>query len=173
MVVVIAILAAITIVSYNGITTRANNTATVTAVSQTLRAIQAYIGSTGTYPLTTGGSFCVTTSSGCLVTGTNGSTASPTFDANMATIGGLPRSIPTQGADRYGIIYGYGTGNTMNGVTQPAIPTYWLQGTSQRCGVDNVSNTTNNAMAPSTTGYTTADDSSTGKTLCIISIPGP
>lgn len=49
-IVVIAILAAITIVSYNGIQSQAENTKTITAVSAWAKAIQLYKADTGAYP---------------------------------------------------------------------------------------------------------------------------
>jgi prepilin-type N-terminal cleavage/methylation domain-containing protein len=51
-VVVIAILAAITIVSYNGISTRAENTKTVSAVAAWAKALHMYKTDTGDYPAT-------------------------------------------------------------------------------------------------------------------------
>jgi prepilin-type N-terminal cleavage/methylation domain-containing protein len=50
-IVVIAILAAITIVAYNGIQTRAENTKTTQAVAQYVKAIHAYAISNDTYPI--------------------------------------------------------------------------------------------------------------------------
>ena len=100
-IVVIAILAAITIVAYNGVQQRANNTAIIDAASKSLRMIQSYIAVTGSYPHTSGYA-CITTTSGCY--GSSAAVgASSTFDTNMATIGSLPRSVPHSGADRYGI----------------------------------------------------------------------
>jgi len=51
-VVVIAILAAISIVAYNGIQTRAENAKTVAAVSTWVKALQLYKADTGSYPST-------------------------------------------------------------------------------------------------------------------------
>jgi general secretion pathway protein G len=49
-IVVIAILAAITIVAYNGIQTRAENTKTISAASQWAKALQMYKIDNGSYP---------------------------------------------------------------------------------------------------------------------------
>lgn len=51
-IVVIAILAAVSIVAYNGIQTRAENTKTVNAVSAWVKALQLYKADTGNYPPT-------------------------------------------------------------------------------------------------------------------------
>jgi prepilin-type N-terminal cleavage/methylation domain-containing protein len=170
-IVVIGILAAITIVAYNGIQQRANNTAIIDSASSSLRMIESYIAVNGTYPLTvsTGvGGACITTTAGCSLVGTN-----TVFGTNMATIGTLPRSVPISGTGSYGLNYVYTSDGTFNGAPQPATLIYWLSGINQQCGVSGVANGAWGALAPSTTGYTYGNDTSTGKTLCSITIPGP
>lgn len=49
-IVVIAILAAITVVAYNGIQTRAENTKTITAVASYVKALKVYYADKGNYP---------------------------------------------------------------------------------------------------------------------------
>lgn len=56
-IVVIGVLAAITVVGYNGIQTRAENTKTITAVSAYARALQSYAAINGGYPVTGVGVF--------------------------------------------------------------------------------------------------------------------
>lgn len=51
-IVVIGILAAITIVAYNGVQTRAENTKTINAVGAYARALQSYAAINGAYPVT-------------------------------------------------------------------------------------------------------------------------
>ena len=170
-IVVIAILAAITIVAYNGVQQRANNTAIIDAASKSLRMIQGYIAVNGTYPIAT--SLCITTASGCentavVVAGNS------TFDTNMKTIGTLPRSIPTSGPDRYGIIYDYMSNRTMNGQAQPYVLQYYLPGVNQSCELAGVADNFGPTMLTSSTSYTVGNSGGTsGKTACIISIPGP
>jgi prepilin-type N-terminal cleavage/methylation domain-containing protein len=174
-IVVIAILAAITIVAYNGIQQRAKNTAISNAVSQTLRSIQAYIASTGNYPFTQNGTWvCVTSEIQCYID-VSAVPSNATFDANMATVSSLPLNIPVSGGTRYGIIYQYNTARTMDGVSRPARLVYYLFGTAQQCGVPGVAteNGSPSTLVSSTTGYSLADASGTGKTVCFISIPGP
>lgn len=169
-IVVIGILAAITIVAYSGIQQRANNTVIIDAASKSARVIQAYIVANGVYPLTSG-NVCITTDSGCMTNGAVG--AGTTLNTNLATIGTTPKSIPTPGPDHYGIIYLYNSVRTLNGSTQPVVLYYWLQGTSQQCGLSGITDSPTTPMLTSTTGYTAANDSSSGKTLCVVSIPGP
>lgn len=168
-IVVIAILAAITIVAYNGIQQRANNASIVAAAKNSLSVIDAYIAANDAYPLT--GSACITSTSGCVVN-TVAISANATFDTRLTTLGTLPRSIPMTGGNQTGVLYSYNSGRTYNGVAQPVILFYWLYGTSQPCGLSDVV-TSWTAGVPSSTGYTVANDSSTGKTLCYIHISGP
>jgi prepilin-type N-terminal cleavage/methylation domain-containing protein len=166
-IVVIAILAAITIVAYSGIQQRANNTAIIDSASSSLRMIESYIAVNGTYPDSS--SACITTTAGCSSAGTN-----TAFDTKIATIGRLPRSMPISGPDRYGLLYIYTSGGTFNGASQPATLLYWLSGIDQQCGVSGVVNNPWGADTyPSTIGYTYGNDTSTGKTMCVITIPGP
>ena len=74
-IVVIAILAAITVVAYNGIQQRATNAAITAAASQSIKAIQAYIAANDAYPGTS--SSCLTPTSGCVYGGTT--TAANTY----------------------------------------------------------------------------------------------
>ena len=70
-IVVIAILAAVTIVAFNGIQVRAENTKTLSAVDQYAKALRIYKTNTGNYPLA-GGGFqfgCIAESGSCAMTG--------------------------------------------------------------------------------------------------------
>lgn len=171
-IIVIAILAAITIVAYNGVQQRANNTAIIDAASKSYRMIEAYIAANGSYPKSSpNGNACITTTSGCYGTGAIGSNS--TFDTNMAAIGNLPRSVPVVGADHYGVYVTYTSNFTYNTFTQPLFMVYFLQGTNQSCGLANVTSFQWPDTVTSATGYTVNNVDSSGKTLCWISIPGP
>lgn len=167
-IVVIAILAAITIVAYNGISQRAKNSAIVSAAKSTLDVLNAYVATNDKYPNTTGNA-CLTSVSGCVVNGTVVN-ASPTTDTALATIGTVPRSIPMNSGDVYGILYTYGATRTLDGVTQPVIMYYWLYGTGQQCGLPGVVVGWTEGVL-SNTGYSAANDR--GRTLCYINVPGP
>ena len=172
-VVIIAILAAITLVTYNGIQQRANNAAIIDAASKSLRMIQAYISANTTLPYTSASAsdwLCVTVSSGC-VWSSGSVPVRSAFNTNISTIGTVPSSVPVVGTDRYGIIYYWNSSWTLSGVSRPAILIYWLQGTNQQCGVQGVIVESGATLSPSTTGYTVGSDS--GKTRCEVSIPGP
>ena len=138
-IVVIAILAAISIVAYNGIQMRANNTATITAVNQTIKLIQSY-DSLGTGMASTG-SGCVTT----ICTDYSGASypQDTTLINNLKTIGTVPTSVPNPGSGSYRGIW-YNTraiGATYDGdgtTRRVALLMYWLTGQNQNCGVSNV-----------------------------------
>ena len=165
-IVIIAILAAITLVSYNGITRRANNAAIVSAAQQTYKLIESYIAINGVYPKATDGYWCaVSSSAGCYST--------PVLAPSMASVGALPQSVPPSGSLRSGIVYRYISGHTYEGKPAPAAMGYWLKGTNQQCGMSGVMNSWSGASKASTSGYTVGADTGGDVTLCGITIEGP
>lgn len=106
-IVVIAVLAAITIVAYNGIQTRAENTKTISAVEKYAKALSLYALDNGSYP-NVGSYPCLGSDDGkcgqvtdgaptCFGTGGAGSLNQATFDANMkSVINSLPLTSTQQ-----------------------------------------------------------------------------
>lgn len=131
--------------------------------------IQAYIAVNGTYP--TQANTCITSVSGCANTVGADNAVSAHFEANVATVGSLPRNVPTFETTRYGIRYQYTAGRLYDGEVAPARLVYYLLGTSQQCGVTGIYAADSNPANSSTNGYTQAD--SGGKTMCLVRIPGP
>ena len=162
----IGILAAITIVSFNGVQQRANNTAIISSAASSVKAIQSYIAVTGKYP--DSNYACVSTTVGCSLASTNA-----VFNTNMATTATPAKSIPISGPDRFGLNYLYDATRTFNGAPQPAVLLYWLNGINQQCGVSGVAFPAFGALIPATSGYTDGNDASMNKTLCVITIAGP
>ena len=133
MIVVIAILAAMTIVSYNGIQTRAENTKTVQAVGQWAKLIASYAATYGNYPVEAGypclsesGTSCgrVSGSTMCFgIGGTNSNTSYITEISKIATKVPVPSSqrIGCNGSEYSGIFTNLSTGKT-------ATMTYFLKG---------------------------------------------
>lgn len=103
-IVVIAILAAITIVAYNGIQTRAENTKTINAIASYAKGITAYAATYGNYPIT-GGYPCLGSASICArVSGVAGGCAAtsdgsvgqvPAFNADISQIMGPSLPSPS------------------------------------------------------------------------------
>ena len=172
-IVVIAILAAISIAAYTNIQQRAKNTAIINAASQSLKIIQAYIAANGTYPLTSDGTFCITVDSECQTDSDSKTPSNTTFNTRMATIGTLPKSVPTEGSRLYGVSYNYYSTDSFNAESQPAFIRYYLIGVNQQCGLPGVmAYSAPTAYVTSTTGYSGVD-TTLNKTACRINIPGP
>lgn len=170
-IVVIAILAAISVVAYNGVQQRANNSAIIHAANSTMRLVQAYIASEGTYPAAgTTVVFCVTTDSGCREAETV-RPANSYFETSIVEVGDPPRSVPIAGDNRYGVLATYWAGNTFLVDNGSFYVTYWLQGVGQQCGIGPVLNSGVNGYA--TAGYTVSNSGGSGKTQCTVHIPGP
>ena len=173
-IVVIAILAIISITAYTNFQQRAKNTAIINAASQSLKMIQAYIVEHGTYPrvVINYANDCVTNISGCQNGAGNSVSQTASFSGEIEKIGTLPQTVPTSGDSHNGIIYQYTANRTIDGVSQPAVLIYWLQGTSQSCGISGVvASQSAIDTTLSTTGYTAASQS--GKTRCDVIVPGP
>lgn len=179
-IVVIAILAAITIVAYNGVQTSASNSALKSAGAQSVRLVSSYIGSQGAYPPFTNPEvgysefICLTPATGCY-TNTSEKFIDPLFEAAITKVGSLPNAVYRTGGDRYGVFYQYHRSRTVDGVSRPAVIIYYLQGLNQNCGVSNVlADADGTGMVNtriSTTGYTSGNAG--GKTVCYVSLPGP
>ena len=168
-IVVIAILAAISIAAYTNIQQRAKNTAIINAASQSVKMIQAYIAEYGTYPLVWSGEFAHCITDQCA--GSYGDlTSNTSLNNNLAKVGTPPRTVPGKG-NRTGIVYHYNPDVIINGVSQPLVVGYWLEGQNKTCGISGVVDGLSSSL--STTGYTDGNHGDSGKTLCRISVPGP
>lgn len=112
-IIVIAILAAITIVAYNGIQTRAENTKTITAVSSYVKAIKLYASDQGSYPIPASNYPCLGKAAFCAnVTDTTGSCdgsgRAPNASILNAALTSVATSLPepsTQSMDCGGKLY--------------------------------------------------------------------
>ena len=174
-IVIIGILAAISIVTYNGVQQRARNTAIISAAKQTLNSIQAYIAQEDDYPIKLNVNVCITTESGCKRVDGSDIAGNSTLTANLSKISKAPLSVPISGAGS-GIFYHYTPTRIYNDESRPAMLMYWLHGKNQKCGIDGVMNKGgDNSVGEATTppnGYTNGN-TPVGRTRCYISIPGP
>ena len=174
-IVVIAILVAISIAAYTNIQQRARNATIINAVSQTIRAIQAYTAQEGAYPTTTSSNMCITTESGCVFNTGTIIAANTTLINNISKVASMSRSIPIA-ENGSGITYNYNSGRKYNGESQPVLLLYWLYGTNQKCGVNGVMSSwgglTDAPAVTSPTGYTSGNNPA-GRTMCFVSVPGP
>lgn len=167
-IVVIAILAAITVVAYNGITAQAYNSALISSAKQTVNLVNAYIAANGEYPFTS--ARCATKDNECTDSaGVALSSSNTELMTKLETIGTPISKRPTGDANgRYGITYAYGQTRKWNNEVQPVAIQYRLKGENKSCNIPNVMN--NGQTGPSTTGNS---GSSTGYTACFIHIDGP
>ena len=171
-IVVIAILAAITIVAYTGIQQRANNTAIIDGVGKIKRMVEAYVAANNEYPyLGEAEVVCVTTDSSCR-RNSGPVAATPAFDAAMATIGSVPRSVPLASSVRGGVNYQYKAARTVDGVSAPVVLIYYIIGPNASCGYP-VLNTDNNTATTISAPYSIGDVNGSGSTYCVVSVNGP
>jgi len=163
-IVVIGILAAITIVAFNGISTRAENTKTVTGVGSYYKAIQAYGINTGAYPvagypcLGPLGTTCANTtdsSSACFGAGAAG--ANSAFDTAIKTVLSTAPSLSSQTMECNGKQYG-GAYYSSNAQGTTATITYFLKGNQPCVKIAGAS-----LSGPNVDG---------GATQCTVALPG-
>lgn len=169
-IVVIGILAAITIVAFNGVQTRATNASVTSAASNAVKVINAYTAENGAYPMFATGQFCLTVDMSCRW-GTNNIAADSGSMGRINTVGSIARTVPLAHADAAGMVYNYVAGRTFNDTVQPAVLVYFLKGNVSTCGIANTTNSGGNTMS-STSGIT-AYSTTTNVTTCVISLQGP
>lgn len=189
-IVIIAILATITVVAYNGITQRADNTRRIAAAKEWYKRIQAYTAANTAYPpgalnnhacLGTGypTDLDVNPDEDCLGTG-NVKHPNTSLNNALATLGTLPVFPPDKLVS--GAAIGTTAGislrsvdalvDTSTGTSQAQYPFlyYWLRGTNQDCVLRPVAVSVSGGYATSTASSTTNDGS---LTRCMILLPDP
>lgn len=140
-VVVIAILAAITIVAYNGIQQRAYNSAMLSSAKQAYTSMLQYISQTGAYPLTTSDTeLCLTVDNICSTNLQVDVVSSNTaLVAALNQNGGLPKSAPTNTTNRKGVVYYRFPTQVFDSTTDAAYVYYVLKGENQDCLIGQIS----------------------------------
>ncbi len=142
-IVVIAILAAISMAGYNSLQQRTNNMAKIAAINQIIKLIDLYTVQYGKFPSTSGGSgICATVDGRCTnsagVANTNTSGHS-TLMAELRKVGTPPSVNQPAINGSYGVQYMYEPTATFNGDTAPEPIEYSLDGNKVHCGVKNIS----------------------------------
>lgn len=147
-IVVIAILAAITIVAYNGIQQRAGNTAIISAANQSYKLLSLFVQGEGRNPTATGACFGSdnpdSNGDGKQDCGANGSALqNDGFNTELSKYGTSPSvanlPIITDGTNKYrGIVYMLFAVRTIDGVAGQNVIVYYLLGPGQDCGNSNV-----------------------------------
>ena len=113
-IVIIAILAAITIVAYNGITNRANDSAEKSAVNQFQQLLEMYNADNSQYP-----KFCSTDNTGCDITtpiSTETSLLTPIYTASVPSFPETTQYVRQTNGTGYGLLISYRSGTCRTGV---------------------------------------------------------
>ncbi len=175
-IVVIAILAAITIVAFSGIQQRTRNTAKLATVQQAVKLIRLYKAENEEYPRSVGGAWCLTQDNAC--TGYDGT---PSATDNTALMNELKRyGSPAASAGdkvetgtRYGIQYLHASARTLDSQTNPVLILFWLEGTNQMCAgaVGGMISVADSAPANNFTPANRSSGNSGGKTRCYLMFP--
>lgn len=188
-IVVIGILAAITIVAYNGVQQRANNLNRTTAAKEWQKLIIAYHAQNGQYPsgtlnnhicLGTGNptDFDLNADEDCNGTGNIKHPITSVNNAYASIVGKLPSFPGTKlTSASTGTVAGlsirsYETSNpgTAEAKTQHPMLHYWMEGNDQDCILRPVMQYVSGGLTPSTNSFTAND---AGLTRCVILMPHP
>lgn len=158
-VVVIAILAAITIVSYNGITQQAENTKTVNGVSQYARLVQSYAVKTGLYPVASyaclgpSGTRCAnTTDSTAACFGAASASAQLAFETAMKTLVNAMPEVSSQAPACNGKTYSGAWYHSVDGRSTTLV--YYLRGDQECVATGGLRVTSKNQRDDTTSCYT-------------------
>lgn len=187
-IVIIAILAAITIVSYNGIQQRASNTRRIAAAKDWQKVISLYLAQNGSYPTgSLNNHFCLGTGyptdfdgnadEDCFGTG-NVKHPSASINSAYATIAKLPSfpadKLPTSAAIGTTAGISLRAYDTLDPSTTPKVQYpmlhYWLNGNNQDCVLRPVAQPVSGGYVQATTTYTLNES---GLTHCAIILPDP
>lgn len=186
-IVVIGILAAITVVAYNGIQTRAQNTQRIAAAKDWQKIITTYTSLNGKYPFSSSWHSCLGSSNETnwdanadqdCAWSNNIKHPSPTTDNAFATIG-TARSFPSARLTIGGSAFGGGISLRALEVLDPTgaaianYPTliYWLSGNNQDCVLRPVTVVVTGGLAISNS--TTFSYNDGPSTFCRIALPDP
>lgn len=184
-IVVIAILAGITIVSYNGIQRQARNVMTISAMKTYQTALANYFTENNLYPTISGtclgGPYVDYNSDGIQDCGDVNQSyrqgVSPTFNAQMKKYLGNSSALPnvnTKEITSFGNVFvggyvNYWTSFTVDGQARPYYMMYILEGKNQSCGLTVVTSSSFPTMTSTTQPYSWSDTSA-NSTMCVVSL---
>lgn len=169
-VVVIAILTVITVVSFNGMQNRAKATTIISEANSILKMAELYRAQYGEYPkgpldTTNAWEVCANLENKCTKgDGSQLPTSNTTFLNMMSEFGNMPTTSQGQvdPNGRQGIYYKYEPRDPIiNPGPWSMLVVYWLPGNGTNCGMP-VYDSNVTTPAPSTTGYTPTNGTSTG-----------
>lgn len=169
-IVIIAILAAITIVAYNGIQRRATNVSITSALSSTYKQLQLYRADHDEYPQGSG-PYCLSTDNKCTQYNGNPVTFGNSDFLTSFTSNSKPIDVWPGGSDTYyGANYMHNSAWTLQGEPVAFLITFWLEGKNQDCNV--VGGLTSVRATSGGTDYSpyrnNNPSTSTGQTRCYV-----
>lgn len=166
-IVVIGILAAITIVAFNGMQQRANNAARIQAANQIIKLTKLYRTETGNYPNNVAS--CGTVDNRCSNwAGTTVTSDNTTTLTRLRQFGEPPKSVPQQADSYYGVYLDTYSPRTIYGdENRDLLIMYWLEGEEQDCQNETVRSVGSNIYEASINPYTS---SGSGRTTCWVGI---
>lgn len=174
-IVVIGILAAITIVAFNGVQQRARNSAKLSTVQQTATLIQMYKAEHGSYPRLDA-NYCMTVDNACTTySGVVQVSANTAIINDLRPYGVLPAEsgddITTGG--RYGVQYIHSSTRTLSGEPNPLVLLFWLDGTNQMCrgAVSGMVSVIDSGAAGNFEPANRSNGNVVGKTRCYMMFP--
>ena len=172
-IVIVSILAAITVISYNGVQQRAFNSSVISSARNTITLIKAYQSAYGSYPSL--GGYCTTTDNVCVnwaqtvVTSDNTSWLS-----ELRKVGSPISSVPAVDSTRSGLYFDGYAPRTFNHDAIHGLLMYWLKGSNQNCGLSNVAMSDPSPLPGEANAYITSTSQWTGTgsgwTKCWISV---
>ena len=178
-IVVIAILASISIVAYNGISQRANNTARISTANAAIKLVRSYTIAFSAYPVNSnsciGNGFADSNTRCWGIDSATPSYRNATFNNELLKIGSLPNTTtpPVQSASyqALGPVFSYASNRIIDNVSNPVLIIYFLEGTNQDCGTSGVVRQTGTNEFTSYNGTPNFTSNSGSSTFCYISIP--
>lgn len=152
-IVVIGILAAITLVAYNGVQQQASNAAMKSEVASIAKLLHLYYGEQGTvstlFPVNT--VYCLTTDNSCTdYAGTVVTYNNASVMTKLGAYGNVPQSVAHLDSKVYGVYVQYvpitnSIPFVYNGQKIPLLVGFWLQGKNQDCtGIGGLTSVTGN-----------------------------
>lgn len=170
-IVVIAILAAITIVAFNGIQTKARNTHQISTAKAYLTAFEAYRAANGSYPAGSGPNrVCLGIDVAACTTATTAWYRDATLETNLRTLTPtLPvanPSVPIVSSPKMG--YVPASDVTLDGVATPFLIYSLESGGTCTAGTPASGTWPNYASTPPAQGYTSAE---AGLRMCFVPMP--
>lgn len=173
-IVVVAILAAMTVIAFNGIQQRSRNSAKLSTVQSIVKVLSLYRVEHDAFPVTTNSAICLTLDNVCTTyNGVATAASNASLTSALSVYGTLPTSANDNSAGTYyGIHYQYTTTRTLESVANPLIIIFWLDGINQNCaGTVSGMVSVNDGSGTMTPAANARANTGTNQTRCYLMYP--